>query len=392
METPDASSWIRTDGDPTLSLAMIIKNEIETLGYCLRTARPHVDEIVVVDTGSTDGSRAVARKYADVYDEIEWPGSFAEARNHSYDLATRDYILCLDGDEYIGNPLHWELIRRSIATPDIILFQLRLHNLLPENGFLQASTIWHERIVLNHPEIRWEGKVHNQIARSARRFMRRTDTKAMRIPARIVHEGYALPQEKKEEKYRVRLPMLREEHENPRSAVTRAYYGFQLALVYLVLKRFDEACTIFETLDYDLLNDENGFYAHYLASKSFLNNNQPEKTLQHCEAMFRITREEPISYFMLAHALLHTGQPYEGILALIEAFQINERERAKARFLLNEEHLIQSIREVLAQANPNRNAQKLLHAYIKQEASMDGLEKLLDVLDDKPAAEQSSPK
>lgn len=390
METPNASEWLRSDTDPTLSLCMIIKNEIETLGYCLRTARAHVDEMVIVDTGSSDGSRKVAQKYADVYDEIEWPGSFAEARNYSYELATCDYIICLDGDEYISNPLHWELIRRSIATPDVVMFQLRLHNLLPEDGFLTASTIWHERIVLNHPEIRWEGKVHNQIARSAQRYMRRTDTKAMQVPARIVHEGYALSQDKKQEKYRVRLPMLQDEYENPTSAVTRAYYGFQLALVYLVLARVNDACAIFESLDYDLLNSQNGFYAHYLASKSFLNNNEPQKTLQHCEAMFQITRDEPISYFMLAHALLRAGQPYEGILALIEAFQVNEREQDNVRFRLNEDHIIQSIRDLLAQTDPNQGAQRLLRAYIKQEASMDGLEKLLGALDDEPAPEPSS--
>ena len=103
------STGERIQQGPTLSLAMIVKNEAEHLEKCLSTARPHVDEIVVVDTGSTDGTQAIAQRYADVFEEIEWPDSFSVARNHSMDKASGDYILILDGDEHIPDDEQWSL-------------------------------------------------------------------------------------------------------------------------------------------------------------------------------------------------------------------------------------------------------------------------------------------
>ena len=109
------STGERIQQGPTLSLAMIVKNEAEHLEQCLSTARPHVDEIVVVDTGSTDGTQEIAQRYADVFDEIEWPDSFSVARNYSMDKASGDYILILDGDEHIPDEEQWRKLRACFA-------------------------------------------------------------------------------------------------------------------------------------------------------------------------------------------------------------------------------------------------------------------------------------
>ncbi|MDR0964551.1 MAG: glycosyltransferase [Clostridium sp.] len=84
-----------------ISICMIVKNEREHLEECLKRLRPYDWEIVVVDTGSTDETRAIALRYADKVADFAWCDDFSAARNFSIELADRPYILVLDADEYL---------------------------------------------------------------------------------------------------------------------------------------------------------------------------------------------------------------------------------------------------------------------------------------------------
>ncbi|NIA14307.1 MAG: tetratricopeptide repeat protein [Nitrospiraceae bacterium] len=84
---------------PTLSIAMIVKNEAGCLGHCLDSVRGVADEIVVCDTGSSDDTMAIARSYGARVLQIPWNDDFAEARNRSIAAVTGDWILHLDADE-----------------------------------------------------------------------------------------------------------------------------------------------------------------------------------------------------------------------------------------------------------------------------------------------------
>ena len=85
----------------TLSAAIIVKDEAARLDACLTSLRGLVDEIVVVDTGSIDGSVAVAEQHGAVLGYEPWQGDFATPRNRSLDLATGDWILYVDADEQV---------------------------------------------------------------------------------------------------------------------------------------------------------------------------------------------------------------------------------------------------------------------------------------------------
>ena len=93
---------------------MIVKNEEKHLAKCLSIAKPAVDEMIVVDTGSSDRTKDIAHAFgAKVYD-FEWTGDFSEARNFSLSKAEGNWILVLDADEVIS-PVDYELLHRTFG-------------------------------------------------------------------------------------------------------------------------------------------------------------------------------------------------------------------------------------------------------------------------------------
>lgn len=87
----------------TISLCMIMKNEERFINRCFRSIRRYIDEIVIVDTGSTDRSISIAGQYTNKIVSVKWDDDFAAARNTSLGLATKDWILVLDPDEVVAS-------------------------------------------------------------------------------------------------------------------------------------------------------------------------------------------------------------------------------------------------------------------------------------------------
>lgn len=88
----------------SVSLCMIVKNEEKCLERCLKSVQGKVDEIIIVDTGSNDCTKEIARKYTDQVYDFEWINDFSAARNYSLNFATSDYILHMDADEILDDP------------------------------------------------------------------------------------------------------------------------------------------------------------------------------------------------------------------------------------------------------------------------------------------------
>ena len=102
---------VKTKGKSTLSLCMIVKNEEQYLPKCLRSIEPAADEMIVVDTGSTDRTKEIAQAFGAKVYELEWPESFAEARNYSISKASGEWILVMDADEVLSSRDYDKLAR-----------------------------------------------------------------------------------------------------------------------------------------------------------------------------------------------------------------------------------------------------------------------------------------
>lgn len=147
-----------------VSLCMIVKNEEEVLSRCLDSVKAFTDEIVIVDTGSTDGTRKIAADYTDRVFSFTWIDDFAAARNYAFSQATGDYLLWLDADDFVSpdNAKKFLALRERLADeqPDMVF--LPYDTAFDANGN-PASTFYRERIVKRTAGFRFVGRVHECI-------------------------------------------------------------------------------------------------------------------------------------------------------------------------------------------------------------------------------------
>lgn len=169
-----------------ISLCMIVKNEERFLAQCLESIKDFVDEINIVDTGSTDRTIEIARSYGARVEEHAWRNDFAWARNRALDMATKRWILQLDADEEFVAESGEAL--RSIASAPAHLSGVWLRCINASDRYKGGGTISHAiiRIFPNHPRVRFHGAIHE--------FASVDDSplsmSAIFAPLRIVHHGY----------------------------------------------------------------------------------------------------------------------------------------------------------------------------------------------------------
>lgn len=175
-------------GSVSLSLCMIVKDEADQLGDCLSQVRPVVDEIVVVDTGSTDDTREIARKLGARVFEFPWANDFSAARNESLRRATGRYLLWLDADDRIDPEEIAKIqeLKAGLRPASLQAYYLLIQSASPLDG---ESSFYQLRLFPNKPGVRFEGRVHEQVNFS----LQRMGIPGVYLPIRIRHTGYEDP-------------------------------------------------------------------------------------------------------------------------------------------------------------------------------------------------------
>ncbi len=171
------------------SLCMIVKNEEAHLPACLQSAADLVHEIVVVDTGSTDRTKEIAASFGAKVFDFPWVDSFAAARNESLRHATGDWIFWLDADDRLDEDNRRKLRELFAGLPDSNTAFVMKCLCLPDPETGTATQVDHVRLFRNHPALRWEYRVHEQILPS----LRRRGAEVRWSDVVIQHTGYQDP-------------------------------------------------------------------------------------------------------------------------------------------------------------------------------------------------------
>ncbi|MBC7325690.1 MAG: glycosyltransferase [Moorella sp. (in: Bacteria)] len=149
-----------------VSLCMITRNEAHCLAFCLNSVRHLVQEIIVVDTGSADGTPDVAARYGARVFAFPWGEDFAAARNYSLAHATGEWILVLDADEILA-PVRAEELAALLAAPGVEGYFVTVRSYLGSGEEAIEDQV--VRLFRNRPAYRFEGAIHEQVAGSIKR-------------------------------------------------------------------------------------------------------------------------------------------------------------------------------------------------------------------------------
>lgn len=209
-------------GKPVISLCMIVKDEEHNLPRCLESVQGQVDEIVIVDTGSTDGTPKVAARYGAKVLTFPWQNDFSAARNVSLDHASGDWVLCLDADEELLPSPQGVTLRHLAASTDVDAYLMPIQNMQKDGTFTAHFAV---RFFRKMDGIRFEGKAHESVGD----WLLRKGARLERSPLALRHWGYAISHDKLQEKLERNLKLLMAQVErNPHDSYAHYYIGMSL--------------------------------------------------------------------------------------------------------------------------------------------------------------------
>lgn len=299
---------------PKLTLCMIVKNEEANLQTCLESIAPFVDEIVIVDTGSSDRTKDIALQYTEQVYEFPWRNDFAAARNFSISKAHNEYVLILDSDECVQSI--------DIAQLKLLMEKnpCKIGRLLRINEFSRNSNAnrYQERVnrLFSKKYYQYEGIIHEQVV-PIKHDSEEASGETYLLPLTITHSGYEGELSVRKRKTQRNIDLLsialEKDPDDP-------YLLYQLGKSYYMQEDYQNACSYFEkALTYDL--DSQLEYVEDMVESygySLMNSGQYQKALM----LLNIYEEFSASadfIFMIALVYMNNGRFHQAIEEFINA-------------------------------------------------------------------------
>ena len=254
-----------------ISVCIITKNEINKLEKCLRALKDYPFEIVVVDTGSDDGTPEMARRYTSKVYRYNWNDDFASARNYAASKASNDFVIAVDSDETLTDIDYGKLCTAISNNPNAIGRSLII-NLYERDGE-QVRDEWRLGRIYNRRKAGYEGSVHEQL-----RNFDGTEPEYFDAPIKFEHSGYAGTQEEVSAKAKRNIALLLKECGRKPQDV---YILYQLGKSYYMKQDYERAYEFFDKATYLEIDEKLEYVADLIVSYgySMLNTGRSEKAL-----------------------------------------------------------------------------------------------------------------
>jgi tetratricopeptide (TPR) repeat protein len=297
--------------DARISACLIAKNEQAHLERCLSSVKPYVDEIVLVDTGSTDDTVQIAESFGCKIASFQWVNDFSAARNVSLETATGDWALWMDADEELTESAG-ALLRGATTQREFGGYFLTIVDLMEEEEAANAARRSSLRLFQLRPEIRFRGRIHEQISPAI---------EELGLPigqltqALILHHGFKQQVMDSKDKLQRNISMLLEE---VRDAPEDAFHWFNLALAYSSGQMHEQAAEAAAKAVERLEQTPNTQYApmaFQLLSTSLMATGRLEEALEVCEKAEKRCNTI-LSWFDKAQILLGLGRLPEALVAI----------------------------------------------------------------------------
>ncbi|MFH1196285.1 MAG: glycosyltransferase [bacterium] len=300
---------------PRLTLSMIVKNEEKFLEGCLESVKNIADEIVVVDTGSTDKTIEIAKKYGAKIFHFDWISDFSAARNYALSKSTGKWILYLDADERLSDGSRKEL-KKIILTDKKEGVNCIVKSESKQGGF--PNIMQYIRLFRNHPKARFTGKVHEQIVDSLIELNFQFSQSGILID----HLGYDISNEDLQLKAGRNLEILLGEYSNGRDP----YVAFQIAQSYGILNDKEKAVEYFRTFadDENFMKEYRAIAYRFIAGIENDKNNVTE-ALELVNKGLAISKSQPLLLMVASQIHQKLGNKNEAALLCRQAYDENIR-------------------------------------------------------------------
>ncbi|MBV8333057.1 MAG: glycosyltransferase, partial [Candidatus Eremiobacteraeota bacterium] len=321
----------RVQKPPGISLCMIVKNEERFLRQCLDSVKDVVDEMIVVDTGSTDTTMEIARSYGAHVIQRPWRDDFAWARNQALEAATKRWILVLDADEELLVESIPALRQLKTVPAEHTALWARLHNKSDDYRGTGAMSHALIRVFPNTPEIRYKGLIHEYPTVSGNR----DGLKGMTSPVTIVHHGYVKEIVNAREKGARNLAMVRAATEQEPE---EAFNWFNLGSTAFMVNDYETARDALERMRSMVGKERRGFMPNGLAvlAETYCDKmDDPVRGEEVARHALEIAPHYANAHFQLGKALVAQGRLDEARDAYLAA--IDDERYAAEQFVLDDQ-------------------------------------------------------